>query len=76
MPRRTRQLKLTPRPMYGEMWRAAGGHLAAVAGEVADSDDSFAREAQCASSLAQRVVAEPDWTLHDDGCDHALSQSA
>ena len=58
--------------VYGEMRRAAGEHLTALAGEVADSDDSFVDEALYASSLAQRVVAEPGWTLHGDGCDHAF----
>lgn len=43
-----------------------------MGGKVADSDDSFADEALSPSSLAQRVVAEPGWTLHGDGCDHAF----
>ena len=54
------------------MRRAAGEHLAALAGEVADSDDSIAHEALCASSPAQRVVAEPGRTLHADRYDHAF----
>lgn len=58
--------------VYGEMRRAAGEHLAAVAGKVADSDDSFDRKVPCASSLAQLVVAEPGRTLLGDGCDHSF----
>jgi hypothetical protein len=48
-------------------------HLAAVAGAVADPDDSFAHEALSASSLAQWVVAEPGRTLHGDEFDHAFA---
>ena len=46
--------------------------LTAVAGGVAESDDSFAYKALCASSPAQQVVAVPGPTLHGDGCDHAF----
>lgn len=56
------QLRPMPRTEY----------LAAMAGKVADPDDSFAHEALSASSLAQRVVAEPGRTLHGDRYDHAF----
>jgi hypothetical protein len=52
------------------MRRAAGEHLAAVAGEFADSDDSIAHEALCASRWPSGVVAEPERTLHGNRYDH------